>query len=360
MNLTIEEEKRYARHINLPEVGLEGQVKIKSAKVLCVGAGGLGSPIISYLTAAGVGTLGIIDDDVVDLSNLQRQIIHNPAQIGQPKVLSAAQWIKDNNPHVNVITYQEKLTTENALDIISQFDITIDCTDNFVSRYLINDACFFVNKPNIQASILRFDGQVAIYGMENGPCYRCLFPEIPPQNAVPNCAEGGVFGVLPGLLGIIQATEALKLIIGFGETLMNRLLCVNTLTMEFNTFVLSRNPECALCGDNPSIKNLKPSIQKNETIDVISLANELKHNPNLLLVDVREPFELLKTQPIANAINIPLNSIPDHIEQFPRDEVFVVYCKSGMRSEYAVTFLRNQGFNCQNLIGGIDAWWEKT
>ena len=360
MTLTELEQKRYSRHISLPEIGLVGQQKLKQAKVLCVGAGGLGSSVISYLTAAGVGTIGIIDDDIVDLSNLQRQIIHHPASVGQPKVISAANWIKENNPHITVIVFQEKLTASNALNIIPEFDITIDCTDNFSSRYLINDACFLTKKPNIQASVLRFDGQVSIFGMPNGPCYRCLFPAMPTTNAIPNCAESGVLGVLPGLLGIIQATEALKLIMGFGETLANRLLCVNTLTMEFNTFKLSRNPDCVLCGDNPKIKNLKIHTKNEDAIDVASLRDELRKQPNLMLLDVREPFELLLTAPIANAINIPLNNIPDHLEQLPRSETFIIYCKSGFRSEYAVTFLRKQGYDCLNLLGGIEAWKEQS
>jgi len=362
MSLCQEEFQRYARHLNLSEIGIEGQEKLKQAKVLCVGAGGLGSAAISYLTAAGIGTLGIVDDDIVELSNLQRQIIHGQANIGQQKVLSAYQWIKDNNPHVNVVLYQQRLTTENALRIISQYDIVIDGTDNFESRYLINDACYFAKKPNVHASIFRFEGQISVFCDYLGPCYRCLFPEIPPQNLIPNCAEAGVLGVLPGLLGVMQATEALKLILSCGNSLINRLLTVNVLTMEFNTLITPKNPTCALCGDNPSIKTVEmimstcDKTQPDYVINVAMLRKQLEENPHMKLFDVREPIELITVEPIENAVNIPLQRTPDNLDKFPRNETFIVYCKSGIRSHHAVMFLREQGFDCKNLLGGIDAW----
>lgn len=362
MPLNQEELQRYTRHFSLSEVGITGQKKIQQAKVLCVGAGGLGSPVIAYLSAAGVGTLGIIDHDVVDISNLQRQIIHNTFSIGQPKVLSAARWVKENNPHVKVITYQESLNTDNALTIIPQYDAIIDGTDNFASHYLINDACFFAKKPYIYASILQFSGQISVFCSPKGPCYRCLFPSMPPADAVPNCAEGGVFGVLPGLLGVMQATEALKVIVGCGEPLINRLLSVNTLNMEFDLFSFSRNPDCALCGDNPTITTLQMSTPTCKTllpehnIDATTLRQQLQENPDLVLIDVREPYELAIIDGIDNAINIPLNTLPDNLNKLPRTTPFVVYCKSGSRSLHATKFLREQGFDCQNLSGGIEKW----
>ena len=351
---------RYARHFSLAEIGMHGQEKLKQAKILCVGAGGLGSAAISYLAAAGIGTLGIVDDDVVELSNLQRQIIHGYSDIGKAKVLSAQQWINNNNPEVKVELYQQRLTPNLAASIIPHYDLVIDGTDNFASRYLINDACYFAKKPNIHASIFRFDGQISVFCTENGACYRCLFPEIPEKDAIPNCAQAGVLGVLPGLLGVMQATEALKLIVGCGNPLINRLLTVNALEMQFNTFALSKNPQCTLCGENPSIKELSmmnTTLPPAESeIDVNSLRQRLEQNLPLKLFDVREPFELLVKEPIENAINIPLNDIPNNLDIFPKNEVFVVYCKSGIRSHHAVLYLRDLGFDCLNLLGGIEAW----
>lgn len=351
--LTPTELERYARHLNLPGVGAQGQTKIKQAKVLCVGAGGLGSPAITYLTAAGIGELGIIDPDKVEASNLQRQILHSTATIGQPKVKSAAKWVNENNPHVNVVTYQERLTADNALNIISQYDIIIDGTDNFNSRYLINDACFFAGKPNVQASIFRFEGQISIFCTQGGPCYRCLFPDFPAKNAVPDCAQGGVLGVLPGLLGVMQATETLKLILGCGESLAKRLLTVNTLTMAFKTLTIYKDPGCPLCGTNPTITQLEDMMK---TIDVLELREQLEQNPDLKLVDVREPLELLETGHIGNAINIPLATLPDSLEQLSKTEDYIIYCRSGGRSGRAVAFLNEQGFQCKNLTGGMLAW----
>ncbi len=362
MTLSTSELQRYARHLNLPEVGLAGQEKIKQAKVLCIGAGGLGSPAITYLTAAGIGELGIIDNDVVETSNLQRQTIHNHAAIGQAKVLSAARWVKANNPNVNITTYQQRLTADNALNIIPYYDIIIDGTDNFSSRYLINDACFFAGKPNIQASIYRFEGQLSVFAASDGPCYRCLFPEIPSADAMPSCAEGGVLGVLPGLLGVMQATEALKLIVGCGEPLINRMLTVNTLNMAFKTLITRKNPLCNLCGDNPTITILEEIMQNCENtlsehnIDVATLRTSLANNPKLNIIDVREPFELLETGQIGEAINIPLNTLPESLDKINKDEYYIVYCRSGGRSGRAVEFLRAEGYHCKNLSGGMIAW----
>lgn len=366
-SLNQEELSRYARHLCLPEIGITGQEKLKQAKVLCVGAGGLGSTAISYLTAAGIGTLGIVDPDRVEMSNLQRQIIHSHPNIGQLKVHSAQQWIKNNNPQVQVKVYPERLTAENAQHIISEYDLVIDGTDNFESRYVINDACYFTNKPDIHASIYRFEGLMSVFCVQNGPCYRCLFPIMPPPNAIPSCSEAGVLGVLPGLLGLMQATEALKLIIGFGQPMLNRLLTVNALDMQFNTLALAKNPDCLLCGENPSIKTVETvetiktveSIlvtQTNHAIDVTCLLSKMSMNPSLMLFDVRDPFELQILKPIENAVHIPLNTLPDHLDLIPRNETFIVYCKSGRRSHLAVQFLREHGFECLNLLGGIEAW----
>jgi adenylyltransferase/sulfurtransferase len=360
MTLSTEELQRYARHLNLPEIGVAGQEKIKQAKVLCVGAGGLGSPAITYLTAAGVGELGIIDNDLVETSNLQRQTIHTQASIGEAKVLSAARWVKANNPHVQVTTFQQRLSAENALQLIKQYDIVIDGTDNFSSRYLINDACFFADKPNIQASIYRFTGQLSVFTPKTA-CYRCVFPEPPTGDAAPSCAEGGVLGVLPGLLGVMQATEALKLITNCGEPLTNRMLLVNTLNMAFKTIKTAKNPFCKLCGERPSITQLEEIMQQCNTpsehdINVEQLRAQLAQNPKLKLIDVREPFELLETGTIGEPINIPLNTLADNLGKLDKNSAYVVYCRSGGRSAKAVEFLRENGFDCKNLSGGILAW----
>lgn len=358
MLLNQEELSRYARHLCLPEIGITGQEKLKQAKILCIGAGGLGSAAISYLTAAGIGFLGIMDSDCVELSNLQRQIIHGYPNIGQLKVISAQQWIKNNNPQVQVKIYPERLTAKNAQHIIADYDLIIDGTDNFASRYLINDACYFAKKPNIHASIYRFEGQISVFCAQNGPCYRCLFPVIPPADAIPNCSEAGVLGVLPGLLGLMQATEALKLIIGCGQPMINRLLTVNALEMQFNNLDLLKNPACLLCGENPSIKTVENicATPTKHAIDVPCLRRKMAMNPGLKLLDVREPFELQTLKPIEHAINIPLNTLSNHLDLIPRNESFIVYCKSGVRSYQAVRFLREHGFDCLNLLGGIEAW----
>ncbi len=360
--------QRYSRHLSLPEVGPAGQAKIRQAKVLCVGAGGLGTPVITYLTAAGIGELGIIDPDRVELSNLQRQTIFETATIGELKVVSAERWINHHNPDVRVVTYQQRLNADNALDIISQYDIIIDGTDNFSSRYLINDACHFAGKPNIQASIFQFKGQISIFCTPQGPCYRCLFPEIPAKDAIPDCATGGVLGVLPGLFGVMQATEALKLIIGCGEPLIHRLLTVNTLNMSFKTIHIGKNPDCALCGQHPTITQLEEIMHtchhhpqpSQHAIDAATLRAQLQQNPHLKLIDVREPFELLETGIIGNAVNIPLNTLPDHLGKLSKEEHYIVYCRSGGRSGRAVAFLRDLGYACTNLTGGITGFNENA
>jgi molybdopterin/thiamine biosynthesis adenylyltransferase/rhodanese-related sulfurtransferase len=367
---------RYSRHLLLPEVGVEGQRKLKAAKVLCVGAGGLGAPLAFYLAAAGVGTLGLVDFDNVEESNLQRQIIHSTADIGRPKIDSAADKLHALNPYMNIVKHETMLTSENALDIIKNYDIVADGTDNFPTRYLVNDACVLAgNIPNAYASIYRFEGQASVFATKEGACYRCLYPEPPPPGLVPSCAEGGVLGILPGLLGLIQATEAIKLILGKGEPLIGRLLLVDALGMRFRELKLRKNPDCPVCGTHPTVTKLIDYKQfcgigsESKEVSVsgtpikngipqmtaVELKQHLDHKDNLFVLDVREPFEY----EIANlgATLIPRGELPNRAGELDKDREIVVHCKSGGRSQKAAEFLAKNGFKkVWNLAGGITGW----
>jgi adenylyltransferase/sulfurtransferase len=372
--LSNDEILRYSRHLIMPEVGMEGQQKLKAARVLCVGTGGLGSPLALYLAAAGVGTLGLVDFDVVDLTNLQRQIIHSTADVGRPKLDSAAEKLAAINPFVNVRKFETKLSSANALDIIRQFDIVADGTDNFPTRYLVNDACVLTGKPNVYASIFRFEGQASVFAAERGPCYRCLYPEPPPPGLVPSCAEGGVLGILPGLLGVIQATEVIKLILGSGEPLIGRLLLVDALAMRFRELHLRKNAECPVCGANPTIRELidyqefcgirgesqeAPVSSGVPEIRPEELKARLDAGDDVFILDVREPHEYQ----ICNIGGhlIPLGDLPARLNELDPSREIVAYCRSGARSAKAVTLLRQAGFaKVKNLAGGILAWSDKV
>ncbi len=386
--LTNEEVARYSRHLILPEVGYEGQQKLKAAKVLCVGTGGLGAPLALYLAAAGVGTIGLVDFDTVDASNLQRQVIHSTATVGKLKVDSAEIMLKGLNPNLNVVKYNTMLTSANAMEIFKDFDVIADGTDNFQTRYLVNDACVLSgHKPNAYGSIFRFEGQASVFATEDGPCYRCLYPEPPPPGLVPSCAEGGVLGILPGLVGIIQATEVIKLILGIGDTLVGRLLLVDALGMNFRTLKLRKNPDCPVCGTNPTVTALidydqfcgipKPSeagpleVAKDQNVSgslvdgipqitVQELKRKQDAHENFFLLDVREPHEV----PIASlgAPLIPVGSLEARIGEIPvpKDAEIVVHCRSGARSQKAAVILKSHGFtHVENLAGGILEWADK-
>src|SRR5437588_5284155 len=355
--LTNEEVLRYSRHLILPDVGVDGQRKLKAGRVLLIGAGGLGSPLALYLAAAGVGTLGLVDFDVVDVSNLHRQVLHGTKDVGRPKLESARERIHDVNPHVHVETYETRLTSVNALDIIRDYDVVIDGTDNFATRYLTNDACVLLGKPNVYGSIFRFEGQASVFAVEEGPCYRCLFPEPPPPGLVPSCAEGGVLGVLPGLVGTIQATEAIKLIIGVGEPLAGRLLLINTLGMEFRTVNIRKDPTCPACGtreiqaliDYEQFCGVRAADAEPRALAGVveisprELQSRLSRGEELQLIDVREQFEWDIAR-IPNARIVPLATLPDVIVTLDRDREVVVYCKGGSRSRAAASHLADAGF----------------
>jgi adenylyltransferase/sulfurtransferase len=371
VSLTKDEILRYSRHLIMPEVGMEGQLKIKAAKVLCIGAGGLGSPLALYLAAAGVGTLGIVDFDVVDFTNLQRQIIHTTADVGRKKLDSAEDKLKAINPNVNVVRFDTRLSSANALAIIRDFDIIIDGTDNFPTRYLVNDACVLTGKPNVYGSIFRFEGQVSVFGTEQGPCYRCLYPEPPPPGLVPSCAEGGVLGILPGLVGVMQATEAIKLILGTGEPLIGRLLLVDALAMRVRELKLRKNPDCPACGTHRTITQLidynefcgirgeeKPVDTQIPTISVEELKQRKDAGEDIFVLDVREPHEYQICN--INGYLIPLNDLSKRVHELDSSREIVAHCRSGVRSAKAVEFLRQSGFTkVRNLMGGILAWAEK-
>jgi sulfur-carrier protein adenylyltransferase/sulfurtransferase len=385
--LSNEEIARYSRHLILPEVGMEGQQKLKAAKVLCVGTGGLGAPLALYLTAAGVGTIGLVDFDVVDESNLQRQVIHSQATVGKLKVDSAEQMLKGLNKNVNIIKHNTMLTSANALEIFKDYDVIADGTDNFQTRYLVNDACVLTGKPNAYGSIFRFEGQASVFATEAGPCYRCLYPEPPPPGLVPSCAEGGVLGILPGLVGVIQATEVIKLILGIGEPLIGRLLLVDSLAMSFRTLKLRKNPECPMCGTH-EIKELIDydqfcGIEKPITagplevaqhaavgdtqvqdgipqISVETLKAKRDAGEDFLLLDVREPHEYQIAQ-IGGAL-IPLGSVGARLSEIDnyKDKEVLVHCRSGARSQKAALELKAAGFtNVSNVAGGILAWADR-
>jgi adenylyltransferase/sulfurtransferase len=378
MNLTTQQLTRYSRHFILPEIGEEGQKKLLKSKVLLIGAGGLGSPLGLYLAAAGIGTLGIVDFDKVDLSNLQRQIIHTNDEIGKPKIDSAERRIKAMNPDTKVVKYQVKLTSENAMDILKDYDVVIDGTDNFPTRYLTNDACVFLGKPNIYGSIFRFDGLITVFSVKDGgPCYRCLYPEPPPPGMVPSCAEGGVLGILPGVVGTIQATEAIKLITGIGRTLVGRLMVYDALQMTFRELKVRKDPSCPVCGTNPTIKKLidyeqfcglnrggsaaLPSVLIDE-ISVEDLKNKLEKKEDFVLIDVREPFEY-QIAHLKQAKLMPLGQLENHMKDLDafKDKEIVAHCHHGGRSRRALELLRAKGFKrLKNVAGGIDEWSVKV
>ena len=371
--LSKEEVQRYSRHLSLPEVGMEGQLKLKAAKVLCIGAGGLGSPLAMYLAAAGVGTLGLVDFDVVDFTNLQRQILHSTADVGRKKLDSAAETLAGIHPQVEVRKFETKLTSANALEIFRQFDIVADGTDNFPTRYLVNDACVLTGKPNVYGSIFRFEGQASVFAAKDGPCYRCLYPEPPPPGVVPSCAEGGVLGVLPGLVGVIQATETVKLILGASreQSLIGRLLVVDAMSMKFREFKLRKDPECPACGANPTIHKLIDyqefcGIRAQEAsttmpvpaIEVEELKRRLDAGEDVFVLDVREPHEYQ----ICNLKGhlIPLGDLPKRVHELDSSREIVAHCRAGMRSADAVEFLQKAGFRkVWNLTGGILAWADR-
>ena len=370
-DLSNEEIRRYSRHLIMPEVGMEGQRKLKAARVLAIGTGGLGSPLALYLAAAGVGTIGLVDFDVVDDSNLQRQVLFSTGDVGRPKLAAAAERLRGINPHVEVVPFEERLTSENALEIFRGFDIVADGTDNFPTRYLVNDACFFTGKPNVYASIFRFEGQASIFWAERGPCYRCLYPEPPPPGLVPSCAEGGVLGILPGLLGVMQATETIKLILGAGDPLIGRLLLVDALSMRFRELKLRKNPDCVLCGAKPSVTKLvdyeafcgiepEAAVSGNGVpeISVEDFKAMRDRRDPFVLVDVREPHEFAISS-FPESVRIPLGTLPEHLNRLSSADDIVVHCKSGGRSAKAVQLLRQAGFRkVRNLAGGINRYAE--
>jgi len=375
VSLSKDEILRYSRHLIMPEVGMEGQMKLKSAKILLVGTGGLGAPLGLYLSAAGIGRIGLVDFDVVDFTNLQRQVIHGTKDVGRKKLESAAESMLDINPNVEIDRYDLALTSENALEICANYDIIIDGTDNFPTRYLVNDARVLLKKPNVYGSIFRFEGQASVFAYPGGPCYRCLYPEPPPPGLVPSCAEGGVLGILPGLIGLIQATEAVKLILGAGEPLVGRLVLYDALAMRFRELKLRRNPECPVCGDHPTITKLidyqqfcgvniqeappTPGSKEGE-IEPQEVKHKLEHGDRFLLLDVREPHEYLICN-IPGAKLIPLGELPKRVNELDTATDIVVHCKSGMRSAKAVDFLRQAGFKkVRNMTGGILAWSDKV
>ena len=371
--LSNEEIERYSRHIVIPEVGLEGQERLKNAGVLVIGAGGLGSPISIYLAAAGVGTIGLIDFDVVSNSNLQRQVLYGSNDIGLSKVERAKNRLLEINNNINVKTYNFKLTKDNAIEIINNYDIVADGSDNFATRYLVNDACVFQKKPVVYGSILRFDGQVSVFDSTKGPCYRCLYPEPPMPGEIPSCEEGGVLGVLPGIIGSIQANEVIKYIIGKGELLIGRLLMLDALKMEFRELKVYKNDECPICGDNPTIKELidyedfcnNPALVESDhnktEISVEELKAKIDNGDKFFLLDVREEFET-KIASLGGKL-IPINSLANRFEEImsEKENEVIVYCRTGNRSHYATEFLREQcGFkNAKNLIGGIHTWHDR-
>ena len=369
-SLTPDEQQRYHRHLILPEVGEEGQRRLKASRVLLIGAGGLGAPAALYLAAVGVGHLGIVDADSVEVSNLQRQVIHDTAAVDRAKVASAEARIHALNPHVDVATYHTRLTSRNAMQLLADYDVIVDGSDNFATRYLVNDACVLLGKPDVSGSVLRFEGQASVFAAGGGPCYRCLFREPPPPALVQNCADSGVLGVVPGLIGVIQATETIKLITGVGETLVGRLLLVDALRMRFRTIDLKKDPECVACGRR-EIRSLIDydafcSMNREEderigdvAVDEITptaLAARLARGDAPLLLDVREPHEWAIVR-LRDARLVPLNSLPDVLDTLERTREIVVYCHHGLRSAAAVEWLLEQGFaRVRNLVGGIDRW----
>ena len=370
--LTNAEVARYSRHLIMPEVGMEGQLKLKAARALCIGAGGLGSPVLLYLAAAGVGTIGLVDFDEVDYSNLHRQVIHGTPDVGRSKLDSAKSRLNALNPEVEVVTYEMALSSENALGLFADYDLVIDGTDNFPTRYLVNDACVIQGKPNIYGSIFRFEGQASVFASTDGPCYRCLYPEPPPPGLVPSCAEGGVLGILPGVIGTLQATEAIKVILGVGEPLIGRFLIFDALKMRFRELKLRKDPDCPVCGEHPTVTQLidyeqfcgvtpgataaAPSTDGEDEATVEELKTRLDQHESFLLLDVREPqeFEICR---IPGSVLIPLGDLPSRLSELEGRGDMIVHCKSGVRSGKAVRLLREAGYSkARNLKGGILAW----
>ena len=377
-DLSSEELQRYSRHLSLPEFGKEGQEKLKNSSVLLVGAGGLGSPAATYLAAAGVGRIGLVDFDTVEASNLQRQILYGTSDVGRPKLEAAAERLQDLNPHVEVERHEVRLTSDNALGIIDDYDVVADGTDNFPTRYLVNDACVMTGTPNVYASIFRFEGQVSVFATEDGPCYRCLYEEPPPPGLVPSCAEGGVLGILPGFIGTLQATEVIKLLAGIGTPLVGRLLMVDALDMNFRTVNVSTNPECPVCGDDPSVTELidyeafcgidsdassngsADDVSDDDKVPEISV-HDLKQRRDAgtapFVLDVREPYEADIASIGADQL-IPVDQLAERLDELEagKDEEIVVHCRSGGRSAKATELLRRKGYNASNLAGGVLAW----
>ncbi len=371
--LTPAEIQRYARHLIMPEVAMEGQKRLKSAKVLCIGTGGLGSPLTLYLAAAGVGTIGLVDFDVVDVSNLQRQIIHFTGDVGRPKIDSAEEKLKALNPDLRVVRHETSVDSSNALEMFADYDVIVDGTDNFPTRYLVNDACVLLGKPNVYGSIFRFDGQATVFYPPHGPCYRCLYPEPPPPGLVPNCAEGGVLGILPGLIGVVQATETVKLILGQGNPLLGRLLLYDALDMSFREMKVRKNPKCPICGPNPTIRELidyqefcglrgaepeaPAAASAGGEITPIELKARIDRGDRPFILDVRNPEEIAICR-IAGTTVIPLPELPNRLNELDRSKPMVVHCRSGVRSAKAIELLRSAGFTAglTNLKGGILAW----
>ncbi len=371
VSLSNQEVERYSRHLIMPEVGMDGQLKLKAASVLCIGVGGLGSPVAMYLAAAGVGRLGVVDFDVVDYSNLQRQIIHGTPDVGRSKLESARDKLVAINPEVTIDMHEMALSSSNAFDVLGDYDIVVDGTDNFPTRYLVNDACVLLRKPNVFGSIFRFEGQVSVFATEQGPCYRCLYPEPPPPGLVPSCAEGGVLGILPGVIGTIQATETVKLIIGVGEPLINRFMIYDALLMKFRELKLRRDPDCPVCGDRPTVTQLIDYEQfcgvtlgtqvlddplSGDNVTVEELKVFIDNNEGVFVLDVREPQEH-QICSIPGAVLIPLGELPNRVNELGGHEDMVVHCKSGVRSAKAVKILHDAGFKkAKNLSGGILRW----
>jgi adenylyltransferase/sulfurtransferase len=374
VSLSNEEIARYSRHLIMPEVGMEGQRRLKQGSVLLIGTGGLGSPLALYLAAAGVGHIGLVDFDVVDASNLQRQIVHGTSTVGMAKTESARRRLRDLNPHIEITVYETQITSANALELMRPYDVIVDGTDNFPTRYLTNDASVLLGKPNVYGSIFRFEGQATVFApQQGGPCYRCLYPEPPPPGLVPSCAEGGVLGVLPGVIGTIQATETIKLLTGIGEPLIGRLMLYDALSMRFRELKLRRNPNCPVCGENPTVTTLidyeqfcgitreAPSIGGQYVITPLELANWLQRDDRPFLLDVRNPYEVAIASIPGTDKLIPIDQLPERIHELDSAKEIVVYCRSGVRSARAVALLKQAGFRkIKNLEGGVLRWSDEV
>ncbi len=367
--LTAEELQRYARHLTLPNVGIEGQRRLKAARVLLVGLGGLGSPAALYLAAAGVGTLGLVDSDTVEFSNLQRQVLHSTKDVGRPKVQSARDRIVAANPGVDVTTHDARLTSSNALSILADYDVVVDGSDNFPTRYLVNDACALLGKPDVYGSIHRFEGQVSVFWAARGPCYRCLYRDPPPPELVPSCEEGGVLGVLPGIVGTLQAAEAIKLILGVGEPLVGRLLVLDVLAMRFRELALTKDASCPLCGERPTVRSLidydafcgaaapqSPREPMTMELSATALKEELARGTRIVLLDVREPWEC-ELCLIEGSVPVPMGELPERLEELDKSATIVTICHKGSRSLQAARFLKASGFaDARSLRGGVESW----